>query len=271
MIVAGIDVGSLSAKALLLSENQVLGWAVILTTPDSPGTAKQVLEKALENCQVRLENLDYIVATGYGRIRVPFANRHITEISCHARGTVWAFPSVRTILDMGGQDCKLIICDEAGKVKNFVLNDKCAAGTGRFLERIATNLRVPLADIGHLSLEIVDKPAAIDSFCAVFAQRDILFLRQQGKAINDILAGAHDALVRRITSLIERVGVQPELSISGGIAKNTGVVTRIEKYLNVKAHIWKDPQAIGALGAALFAAAAAQKQDRPNRPQAEAI
>jgi predicted CoA-substrate-specific enzyme activase len=260
MIVAGIDVGSLSTKALIMSENQVLAWAVILTTPDSPGTAKQVLQKALELCKTAPDQLNYVVATGYGRIRVPFANRHVTEISCHARGTVWAFPNVRTILDMGGQDCKLITCDEAGKVKNFVLNDKCAAGTGRYLERIARNLGVPLGEIGPMSLQIVDKPVAIDSFCAVFAERDILFMRQQGKAINDILAGAHEALVRRILSLIERVGLQPDLSISGGIAKNTGVVTRIEKTLNAKAHIWKDPQVIGALGAALFAGAAAQKQ-----------
>lgn len=260
MVVAGIDIGSMSAKALVLSGDEIVGWAVTLTTPDVAGTARQILDKVLEAHGLRFEDVDYIVSTGYGRIRVPFAHRHLTEISCHARGTASVFPDVRTILDMGGQDCKVINCDGTGRVQKFLLNDKCAAGTGRYLERVGATLGVPLEQIGPRSLEGSDATTHIDSFCAVFAQRDVMILRQQGKATNDILAAAHEALVTRITSLVNRMGIQPEFSVSGGIAKNPGVVKRLEKSLNIEIHVWKEPQVIGALGAALFARDGARKK-----------
>ena len=182
-----------------------------------------------------------------------FANKNITEISCHARGMTFVLPTVRTILDMGGQDCKAIRCDGSGRVQNFVMNDKCAAGTGRYLERIAQTMNIAIEDIGDLSLQTKEGPALISSFCAVFAQGDVITLLRQGKHINDILAGICQALTERIQRLIKQVGMAQDFAISGGIAKNRGIVSRLERDLGVTAHIAPEPQIIGALGAALFA------------------
>jgi predicted CoA-substrate-specific enzyme activase len=200
-----------------------------------------------------LEEIEYSVATGYGRVNVPFAQVTVTEISCHARGNHWFFPQVRTILDMGGQDCKAIRCDGNGRLTNFTMNDKCAAGTGRYLERVASSLGLGLEEIGPLSLQWVEGPLPISSTCAVFAEGDIVSLQRAGKHPNDILAGATDAIVDRVIALLERVGIEEALCVSGGVAKNLGVVKRLEKKLNMKAHIAPEPQIVGALGAALFA------------------
>lgn len=255
MIVAGVDIGSLSAKALIMKEDEVIAWTSMLTGPDSSETAWKVMNEILDSVKggLILRDIDYIVATGYGRVAVPFSNSMVTEISCHARGCHWLFPQVRTILDMGGQDCKAIRCDAQGKVINFAMNDKCAAGTGRYLERVAVTLGVSLNEIGARSLKIVEKPAAISSYCTVFAQRDIMHLVRQGKHPNDIMAGACDAISSRIESLLQRVGVVEAFAISGGVAKNIGVVKRLEERLGVRAHIAFEPQVVGALGASLFA------------------
>lgn len=254
MLVAGVDIGSLTAKAVIMNDGNILSWNIIPTGVDSELTALIVMDETLKSAGFQFDDMDYIVATGYGRINVPFARKSITEISCHARASVWLFPGVRTILDMGGQDCKAIRCDEQGKVTDFAMNDKCAAGTGRYLERIAAALEVPLADIGERSLSAAGEAATINSYCAVFAESDVLMLLRQGKDSNDILAGASDAIVSRIISLLDMVGVVPEFSISGGVAKNTGVVRRLEVRLGLKAHIAAEPQIVGCLGAALFAA-----------------
>jgi len=255
VIVAGVDIGSLSAKALIMKEDEVIAWTSMLTGPDSSETAWKVMNEILDSVKggLILRDIDYIVATGYGRVAVPFSNSMVTEISCHARGCHWLFPQVRTILDMGGQDCKAIRCDAQGKVINFAMNDKCAAGTGRYLERVAVTLGVSLNEIGARSLKIVEKPAAISSYCTVFAQRDIMHLVRQGKHPNDIMAGACDAISSRIESLLQRVGVVEAFAISGGVAKNIGVVKRLEERLGVRAHIAFEPQVVGALGASLFA------------------
>ncbi len=258
MITAGIDTGSSSAKAVIIEDSKIISSSIIPTGPNSTETARQVLEEALSTNGVSMKDIKYVVSTGYGRINVPFAQKNITEISCHARGVVAVFPKARTILDMGGQDCKAIRCDEQANVLNFLMNDKCAAGTGRYLERIATTLNIPIQDIGPLSLQTVEGPAPISSFCTVFAQGDVISLLRQGKHINDILAGVCEALTERIQTLIRRIGLVEDFSISGGIAKNIGVVKRLERNLGVKAYIAPEPQIIGALGAALFAQRLAQ-------------
>jgi len=197
MIVAGIDIGSSTAKAVIMEDSKIISASFIPTGPDSTETASQVLEKALSTVGLAMKDMTYSVSTGYGRTNVPFAQKNITKISCHARGAVSIFPNVRTILDMGGQDCKVIQCNENGSIQTFLMNDKCAAGTGRYLERVSTALRVPLEDIGSLSLQTVEGPARVSSFCTVFAQSDVISLLRQGKHINDILAGVCEALTER--------------------------------------------------------------------------
>jgi predicted CoA-substrate-specific enzyme activase len=253
MIVGGIDIGSSTAKALILEDNKIISTSIIRTGPDVVETANRVIEEALNVIGLSLKDLEYIVSTGYGRINVPFAQKNITEITCHARGIVAVFPKVRTILDMGGQDCKIIQCDEQGNVLNFLMNEKCSAGTGRYLERIAAALKTPIEDIGHLSLQTVENPVRISSYCTVFAQGDVISLLRQGKHKNDILAGVCDSLAERTQILIKKLGLIEDFSICGGIAKNIGIVKRLERNLFIKANIAPEPQIIGALGAAFFA------------------
>jgi benzoyl-CoA reductase subunit A len=260
MLVAGVDIGSSSAKAVVLDNGKIVGSAIIATGTNSAETAHQVIDKALSGNGLSINLMSCVIATGYGRINVPFARKHITEIACHARGIVSVYESVRTILDMGGQDCKVIRCNEQGKVTNFLMNDKCAAGTGRYLERVATTLEIPIGEFGRMSLETVSGPVTISSFCAVFAEGDALLLMREGAHVNDILAGVCDALATRIERLVAQVGIEGDFSITGGIAKNIGLVRRIERNLGIKPLIAPDPQIIGALGAALFAQEIAKQQ-----------
>jgi len=261
VITAGVDIGSLSASVVILGEDGMITWHTARTGYDSVETSWRVMSEALNQCpqnprnsgNITLKDIDYIVATGYGRIIVPFSQATVTEISCHAYGNHWFFPEVRTILDIGGQDCKVIRCNAQGKVSNFVMNDKCAAGTGRYLERIASTLGVTLEEFGPLSLETIKGAAPISEFCTVFAQRDVVLQMRQGAERNDILAGACDAIVKRLIGLLERVGIEEDFAISGGVAKNIGVVKRLEERLGLKAYIAFDSQIVGALGAALFA------------------
>jgi len=208
----------------------------------------------LEKTGLSTDDMDYIVATGYGRVNVSFANRTITEITCHAAGAHWLFPEVRTILDIGGQDVKAIRCNDRGMVVKFILNDKCAAGTGRYLERTARTLGLDIGELGHLSLENTkDPPPEISSVCTVFAEQEMLVLLRKGEDIRNILAGATKALVDRLCVFIDRVGLEESLIITGGVAKNEGVVAYLEKQLGVKTITAPEPQIIGALGAALLA------------------
>jgi len=257
VIVAGIDIGSSSAKAVIMEDNEIISSSIIPTGPSSSETAQRVMDKALTN-GLSLKDVQYIVSTGYGRINVPFAQKNITEISCHARGIVAVFPDARTILDMGGQDCKAIRINEKGNVLKFLMNEKCAAGTGRYLERIAVALNIPLDDIGSLSLKS-ETPAEISSYCTVFAEGDAITLLRQGTPVNDILAGVCESLAERTQILIKRLGLVEEFSICGGIAKNIGIVKRLERNLGVKSYIAPEPQIIGALGAALLAKDLARK------------
>jgi bzd-type benzoyl-CoA reductase Q subunit len=260
MITCGVDVGSLSGEAVLLADGEIASYSIVRTGPESAETAIEALDEALKGASIRKEQIEYTVATGYGRVVVPFADRNITEIACHAKGAHFFTPTVRTILDMGGQDCKAIRCDENGKVTTFLMNDKCAAGTGRAMEVMAALLNVRLEDIGPLSLQATGRPVKVSNTCVVFAKSEVLSLMRQGIRTSNILAGLCDGVADRVKSLIRIVGVEEDFVISGGISKNIGVVSRIEKKLGVKAHICFEPQIVGALGAALFARDILQKQ-----------
>jgi predicted CoA-substrate-specific enzyme activase len=209
---------------------------------------------------LRIEDMDYIVATGYGRAVVPFAHATVTEISCHGRGAHWLVPGVSTVLDMGGQDCKGVRVNERGEVTDFVVNDKCAAGTGRFIEIIADALKVPLAEVGELSLASTNS-IVFNTVCTVFVKNEALALMKQGVGKADILAGLHDAISSRVVSLIRRVGIKDKFVITGGLGNNVGVIAKIEEKLGgIKITIPAGPQIAGALGAALFALDRARKK-----------
>lgn len=263
---AGIDVGSVSSQAVVLLDGRLYAYHSTRTGSNSPDSATKALSGALEGTGLTIDDISYVVGTGYGRVNVPFANRAITEIACHARGAVaMVGPSVRTILDMGGQDCKVIRCDDKGKVKNFIMNDKCAAGTGRGMEVIADTLGVPIEDIGRRSFEIDAEPPPVSNVCTVFAKSEATALLKAGWSINRVLASYCSAMAERVAALIDRIGLEPEFFITGGIAKNEGVVRRIERKVKVRA-LWLpedsdfDPQIAGALGAALFAHALHKKE-----------
>jgi len=253
VIVAGIDVGSSTSKTVILEDSHILSYSLIPTGAESAGSAQRTMEEALRGTNnLSLEKIGWIIATGYGRVIVPFANETVTEISCHARGANWLFPSVRTVLDMGGQDCKAIRCDDQGKLLNFVMNDKCAAGTGRFLEVMAEIMGLPLEDIGELSLQAREE-VRINSTCTVFGKSEVAALIRQGRDKRDILAGLHVAILNRVYTLLRRVGIGPSFAITGGIAKNSGVVRRLEEKVGLNILLPEEPQIVGALGAALFA------------------
>lgn len=255
IITAGVDVGSVSTQAVIMVDGNLYSYSNMRTGSDSPDSSKKAIDWAMNGTKLKLENIHYIVGTGYGRVNVPFANKTITEIACHARGANFIYgPSVRTVLDMGGQDCKAIQCDEKGKVTAFLMNDKCAAGTGRGMEVFADLLAVPIEKIGDLSFEIDHEPEPVSSTCVVFAKSEALGLLRQGWHKNLVIAAYCSAMAHRVYTLLERLGIQKEFAITGGIAKNRGVVERLEKELGIKALQAKmDPQIAGALGAALFA------------------
>jgi len=252
MLFAGVDVGSRTAKVVVLKDNNIFATNLISTGPDSAGTAMTVLESALGKEGISIDNLSYIVTTGYGRYIAPFADESISEIFCHAKGVNRIFPSSRTVLDMGGQDCKAIRINERGEHINFLMNDKCAAGTGRFMEVMAEALGVPIDEIGERSLK-ARGVVKISSTCAVFARHEVLLYRRKGFPLEDILAGLHEAVASRVFGLLKKVGVEEDFVITGGIAYNTGVVRRVERLVGVKALIPPDPQLTGALGAAILA------------------
>lgn len=255
IISCGIDVGSVSSEAVVLVDDEIYAYSIVRTGINSAESAKKAFLAIEEKTGLKIESCNYIVSTGYGRINIPFANKCITEIACHGKGANYAGgPSIRTILDMGGQDCKAIHIDGEGKVTNFLMNDKCAAGTGRGLELLAELLEVPVEKIGEMSFDIPEEPEAISNVCVVFARTEAYSLLKKGWSKNMVLAAYCRAIAERVASLIKRIGVEPDFFVSGGISKNIGIVKRVEKIIGlsaVKSNV--DSQIIGALGAALFA------------------
>lgn len=251
---AGIDVGSLSTNAVILDEALgVLGHSIIDTGANSTEAADRAMELVCEAAKLRREAIVRVVATGYGRISVPFAARQVTEISCHGLGAWHLFPGVETVIDIGGQDSKVIRLGPEGRVVDFAMNDKCAAGTGRFLEVMARKLEAPLSALGEIAAT-ADKAAKISSVCTVFAESEVVSLVAKNHPKQEIVAGLHQSIVARVWALASTVGIEGEVAFSGGVAKNTGVVAELERRLGRKLHIHSEPQIVGALGAALIAA-----------------
>jgi len=260
-ITVGIDVGSVSSQACIMADGQIFAYANMRTGSDSPDSARNALNFALEATDMPEDRMDYCIGTGYGRVNVPFADRSITEIACHARGANFIYgPEVRTVLDVGGQDIKAIQCDEKGRVTNFLMNDKCAAGTGRGMEVFSDLLGISINDVGERSFQVKEDPEAVSSTCVVYAKSEATGLLRKGWTTEEVLAAYCKAMAERIYSLVERVGVTPEFAITGGMAKNRGVIERLMPLigLNAMTTIW-DTQIAGAAGAALFGYALCQK------------
>jgi predicted CoA-substrate-specific enzyme activase len=260
MIVAGCDVGSLSAEAVILENGAILGSEIILVRPTAEQSAEDVMDKLLDELNLSHDDIAFTVATGYGREAIPFADGNVSEISCHARGAHFLVPSIRTVIDVGGQDCKAIRVDTDGGVEDFVMNDKCAAGTGRSLELNSEALGVDVSQLGPLSLEASEAPV-ITNQCSIFTELEIMHLLMEGKSTRDIAAGINQAMARRVKMLVGRVGVKKEVGVTGGVSKNIGVLKCLEEMLNTEfVGFPEDPQIIGALGAALFAAERANRR-----------
>lgn len=270
IVTAGVDVGSVGSKAVIMLDGEIYAWSVMRTGSNSSDSASKALGWAMEDTGITLKDIHYIVGTGYGRVNVPMANRAITEIACHAKGAnyIWG-PTVRTVLDVGGQDVKAIRCDETGKVVSFLMNDKCAAGTGRGMEVIADLLKIPIEEVGKVSLSVTEEPKPVSSTCVVFAKTEAVGLLRKGWTKEKVLAAYLRAMATRMSELIEKVGCEKDFVITGGQSKNIGLVHRVENILGVKRlpvpdldESGRDPASAGAIGAALFAKALHEKAQK---------
>jgi (R)-2-hydroxyacyl-CoA dehydratese activating ATPase len=256
---AGIDVGSTQTKGIILNDKrEIVARALTDTGAYVTRAAERCFAEALKSCGITKEQVLYVVGTGYGRYKVTFGDAQITEISCHARGASYLFPRTRTVIDMGGQDAKGIKVGPDGDVKDFVMNDKCAAGTGRFLASAAEALGMTLGEIGEVSLK-AKNPVRLTTVCTVFVESDIMSYLAQGKKTEDILGGVHSAIAARTVSLIRRVGIEPEITFTGGVSRNLGMVRALEEKLGMKLNVSPDSHFVGALGASIFALERAAK------------
>jgi predicted CoA-substrate-specific enzyme activase len=253
MITAGIDIGSITAKAAIVDSGKILGTKVIFTGYNAEAAGAKVYEELLSENGLDRTSVSKIVSTGYGRNSVKFADKSFTEIMAHAAGAYFLNSKIRTIIDIGGQDSKAISLDDKGKVKNFVMNDKCAAGTGRFLEVMARALEVNLDEFGAMSLQS-SMPSKISSLCTVFAESEVISLIARGEKRQDIISGIHESIATRVSAMLARIGMLEPVMITGGVARNTGVVAALEKKLGVKITVSSYAQQNGAIGAAVLAA-----------------
>ena len=266
IITAGVDVGSVSSQCAILTDGELFAYGNTRSGYNSRESATNVTNMALEAVPgMKMEDIHYIVGTGYGRVRVPFAHRAITEIACHARGANYMYgPKVRTVMDMGGQDLKAISVDEQGKVLNFIMNEKCAAGTGRGMEVIADLLKVPIQKVGEMSFQVDEEPPPVSTTCVVFAKTEAIGLLKSGWSVPKVLAAYCSAMAHRIYSQVKAIDIKKEFVITGGSAKNIGIVRRLEKELGFE--IYKDTtvdtQLAGAIGAALFGKALYEKSKK---------
>jgi predicted CoA-substrate-specific enzyme activase len=250
---AGVDVGSTQTKAIIIDESQrIVGRALIDTGANVVAAAENSFAEALANAELQEPEVEYIVGTGYGRYRVTFGNTQVTEISCHGRGAVHMFPGTRTVVDMGGQDTKAIRVRQTGEIVDFCMNDKCAAGTGRFLGAASAALDIPLSELGGIALK-AERPVRISTTCTVFAESEILSWLGKGKKIEDILGGVHHSIAGRSIGLLRRVGIEEEVTFTGGVARNIGMIDALNRGLGLKVNVSEDSHFMGALGAALFA------------------
>jgi len=247
----GLDLGSTMTKVVIIDEGEkILAHVECHTGAEHRRLANKVMEQALEQANLPFEEIACVVATGYGRINVPFADLQITELTCHARGVASLFPSVRTALDIGGQDAKGLKIKD-GKLVDFVMNDRCAAGTGRFLEIIAKALGLKLEELGEISLKSRNK-VSISNTCTIFAQQEVISRLSEGAPLAEIVAGLHDAIASRTVGMLKRLKVEPDVVFTGGVAKNSGVVRAVSENLGREVLVPEDPLLSGAVGAALL-------------------
>ena len=253
-IVAGCDVGSLTSKAAIMKNGRIVGSAIIKSKVKPQESADKAMSDALSSAGLRLDDLQYCVGTGYGRKKISFVDEAISEISCHGKGANWLIPAARTAVDIGGQDCKAIKLDGRGKVEKFIANDKCASGTGRFLEVMAGVLGIDLTELGACSSK-GRSPITFASTCTVWAQADAIKLLNSGTPFEEIGAGINTAMASRVAILVNSIGIEPEICMTGGVAKNRGVKDALEKIIGHRIQTARkaDPQLAGAIGAALFA------------------
>jgi predicted CoA-substrate-specific enzyme activase len=250
---AGVDVGSTQTKAVLIDEQgAIVGRSLVMTGANVIKAAETAFGEALAAADVREEEVEYVVGTGYGRYKVTFGNTQVTEISCHGRGAVHMFPATRTVVDMGGQDTKAIRVSPRGEILDFCMNDKCAAGTGRFLGAASAALEIPLDQLGGTALR-GERPVKISTTCTVFAESEVLSWLGKGKRVEDILLGVHQSIAVRSAGLLRRVGIEDEVTFTGGVARNVAMINTLEQALGTRLNVSEDSHYMGALGAALFA------------------
>lgn len=247
---AGIDIGSTMTKAAILSGGVMVSSVIGPTGPEHRRLAHRVMEDSLQKAGISFQDISFVVATGYGRINVPFADRQVTEITCHAKGLYSLLPQARTVIDIGGQDTKGIKLNE-GRVVGFVMNDKCAAGTGRFLDVMADALGVELERLGELSLS-AEKPAEVSNTCTVFAEQEVANRLAAGETVPNLIAGIHEAIATRIYALVAKLKIEPEVAVTGGGAKNIGLVRALEARFGCPLLVPAEPLLTGAIGAALI-------------------
>lgn len=255
MITAGIDIGSTASKAVVLADGERVGFAIGPSSTQPARSAREVYERALSTAGVAPSAIGFVVGTGYGRARVEFADTNLSEITCHGRGAHHLWPDVRTVIDIGGQDVKAIRVDPDGNLAEFVMNDKCAAGTGRFLEAMARALEVEIEELAELDRGATSD-LALSSMCTVFAESEVVSLVADGVEVREIVAGLNRAVATRVRAMVNRIapdlGAVP-VAMSGGVAYNGGVVRALESSLGVTIAIPTQPDTVGALGAALTA------------------
>ncbi len=253
MLAAGCDVGSLTAEAIILKDGKILSHAIMGTKATAEKSAQAVMGQALSQANLKSEDIGTCYSTGYGRYWVPFAKKNISEISCHGMGAFWLDPEVRTVIDIGGQDCKVISVDDKGLVRDFVMNDKCAAGTGRSLEILSAAIDLDLKLLGPVSLKS-RKPAKITNKCSIFMELEVLQHIYGKKKTRDIARGINLAVAKRVAALARTIKPVPAWVITGGVSKNPGVIRELETLMGVRFKALDlDPQLVGALGAACFA------------------
>jgi (R)-2-hydroxyacyl-CoA dehydratese activating ATPase len=259
LFAGGVDVGSTQTKAVILDcDRKIVGSSLIPTGANVIQAAENAFQLCLKEAGIERKAVVYVIGTGYGRYKVTFGDAQITEISCHARGAQFLFPQTKTVIDMGGQDTKGIKLDSEGNVLDFVMNDKCAAGTGRFLSAAAEVVGLPLDEIGEVALR-AKNPVRLSSVCAVFVESDIMSYLAQQKTVEDILGGVHGAIAVRTISLVRRIGIEEQITFSGGVSRNIGMIRALEQKLNCKLNVSEQSHFAGAIGAALFALERAEK------------
>lgn len=252
MYYMGVDIGSTSSKAVIIDQDKKILSNIAIQVGTGTSGPKRAVEEALRHAGLSKEDIALTVVTGYGRIIFKEADKQVTEISCHAKGVHHLIPSARTVIDIGGQDAKTIKLDEGGRVVNFVMNEKCAAGTGRFLEVMTRVLECDVAQLSQLS-SLATEEVMISSTCTVFAESEVISQLALGSSRENVALGIHKSVARRVAGLAKRIGIIPDVVMTGGVAMNTGVVRALEEELGVRITVVPQPQTVGALGAALFA------------------